>query len=460
MENIDKVVDFINVQRDRYVEELKQYLAIPSISALPQHQGDVRRCAEWSADQMRQIGLEQVRVIDTPGNPIVYGEWLNAPDAPTMLFYGHYDVQPVDPVELWESPPFEATVREGEIYARGAADDKGQVFMHFKAIEAHMKQTGRLPLNIKVFLEGEEEVGSLHLDPFVTDNKPMLAADVVVISDSAMFARGVPSICYGLRGLVYYQIDLRGTKSDLHSGVFGGAVANPAFTLAQLLAQMKDKSGRVKIPGFYEEVRDLTPEERAEWKKLPFDERTYRKELGAPRLLGESGYTVLERTWGRPTFEVNGLLSGFTGEGPKTVIPAVAMAKVSMRLVPDQHPDKIATLFEAYVEKIAPKAVELKLTRMHGGKPWMAEFDSPYIRAAGRAIEKGFGKTPVFTREGGSIPVVATFQQVLGIPSVLFGVGLPDENAHAPNEKLDLGNFHGGIIASAHLYQEIAQLRG
>jgi acetylornithine deacetylase/succinyl-diaminopimelate desuccinylase-like protein len=460
MENIDKVVDFINVQRDRYVEELKQYLAIPSISALPQHQGDVRRCAEWSADQMRQIGLEQVRVIDTPGNPIVYGEWLNAPDAPTMLFYGHYDVQPVDPVELWESPPFEATVREGEIYARGAADDKGQVFMHFKAIEAHMKQTGRLPLNIKVFLEGEEEVGSLHLDPFVTDNKPMLAADVVVISDSAMFARGVPSICYGLRGLVYYQIDLRGTKSDLHSGVFGGAVANPAFTLAQLLAQMKDKSGRVKIPGFYEEVRDLTPEERAEWKKLPFDEKTYRKELGAPRLLGESGYTVLERTWGRPTFEVNGLLSGFTGEGPKTVIPAVAMAKVSMRLVPDQHPDKIATLFEAYVEKIAPKAVELKLTRMHGGKPWMAEFDSPYIRAAGRAIEKGFGKTPVFTREGGSIPVVATFQQVLGIPSVLFGVGLPDENAHAPNEKLDLGNFHGGIIASAHLYQEIAQLRG
>jgi acetylornithine deacetylase/succinyl-diaminopimelate desuccinylase-like protein len=456
---MEKIVDYIHVQRDRYVEELKQYLAIPSVSALPQHQGDVRMCAEWTANHMRHIGLQNVRVIETPGNPIVYGDWLGAPDAPTILFYGHYDVQPVDPVELWDSPPFEATVREGEIYARGAADDKGQVFMHFKAVEAHMKQNGRLPVNMKFFIEGEEEVGSLHLDHFVRDNKQMLSADVVVISDSAMFARGVPSICYGLRGLVYYQIDLRGTKSDLHSGVFGGAVANPAFALTQLLTQMKDKSGKVKIAGFYDDVKDLTPEERAEWKKLPFDEKAYRKELGAPKLAGEAGYTVLERVWGRPTFEVNGLLSGFTGEGPKTVIPAVSMAKVSMRLVPNQDPDKIAKLFEAYVEKVAPGTVELKLTRLHGGKPWMADFDSPYIRAAGRAIEKGFGKTPVFTREGGSIPVVATFQEELGIPSVLFGVGLPDENAHAPNEKLDLGNFHGGIIASAYLYQEIAQLR-
>jgi acetylornithine deacetylase/succinyl-diaminopimelate desuccinylase-like protein len=458
MENIDKVVDYINVQRDRYIDELKQYLAIPSVSALPQHQGDVRRAAQWSADQMTAIGLDNVRLIDTPGNPIVYGEWLHASGSPTILFYGHYDVQPVDPVELWESPPFEGTVREGELYARGAADDKGQVFMHFKAIEAHMKQLGRLPLNIKVFLEGEEEVGSLHLDQFVRDNKQLLAADVVVISDSAMFAREVPSICYGLRGLVYYQIDLRGTKSDLHSGLFGGVMANPAFVLAQILTQMKDKSGRVKIPGFYDDVRELTADERAEWKKLPFDERQYRKEWGAPRLVGESGYSVLERIWGRPTFEVNGLLSGFTGEGPKTVIPAISMAKVSMRLVPNQEPDKIAKLFEQYIEKVAPSSVELKLTRLHGGKPWMADFDSPYIRAAGRAIEKGFGKTPVFTREGGSIPVVATFQEELGIPSVLFGVGLPDENAHAPNEKLDLGNFHGGVIASAHLYEEIARV--
>jgi acetylornithine deacetylase/succinyl-diaminopimelate desuccinylase-like protein len=459
MESIDKVVDYINLQRDRYIDELKQYLAIPSVSALPEHQADVRRAAEWSADHMRGIGLENVRLIETPGNPIVYGDWLKAPGAPTILFYGHYDVQPVDPVELWESPPFEATVREGEIYARGAADDKGQVFMHFKAIEAHMKQAGRLPLNIKVFLEGEEEVGSLHLDEFVRANTQLLAADVAVISDSAMFAREIPSICYGLRGLVYFQIDLRGTKTDLHSGTFGGAMANPAFVLAQMLAQMKDKSGKVKIPGFYDDVRELTAAERAEWRKLPFDEKKYRKEWGAPKLSGESGYTVLERIWGRPTFEVNGLLSGFTGEGPKTVLPAVAMAKVSMRLVPDQDPDTIAKRFQEYVEKITPASVELTLTRLHGGKPWMAEFDSPYIRAAGRAIEKGFGRAPVFTREGGSIPVVATFQQELGIPSVLFGVGLPDENAHAPNEKLDLGNFHGGIIASAHLYEEIAGVR-
>jgi acetylornithine deacetylase/succinyl-diaminopimelate desuccinylase-like protein len=456
---MDKVVDYIHVQRDRYIEELKHYLAIPSVSALPEHQADVRKCAEWTADHMRLIGLQNVRLIDTPGNPVVYADWLGAAGAPTILFYGHYDVQPVDPVELWETPPFEATVREGEIYARGAADDKGQVFMHFKAVEAHMKQNGRLPVNMKFFIEGEEEVGSLHLDQFVRDNKQMLAADVVVISDSAMFAREVPSICYGLRGLVYYQIDLRGTKSDLHSGVFGGAVANPAFVLAQILAQMKDKSGKVKIAGFYDDVRELTPEERAEWKKLPFDEKAYRKELGAPKLTGEAGYSVLERTWGRPTFEVNGLLSGFTGEGPKTVIPALSMAKVSMRLVPNQNPDTIAKLFEAYVKKVAPSTAELKLTRLHGGKPWMADFDSPYIRAAGRAIEKGFGKTPVFTREGGSIPVVATFQEELGIPSVLFGVGLPDENAHAPNEKLDLANFHGGVIASAYLYQEISEIR-
>src|SRR5919108_620183 len=307
---MNEVVDFINVNRDRYVDELKQYLAIPSVSALPQHQADVRRAAEWSADHMRHIGLEHVRLEETPGNPIVYGDWLNAEGAPTILFYGHYDVQPVDPVELWESPPFDATVRENEIYARE-----------------------------------------------------------------------IPSICYGLRGLVYYQIDLRGTKTDLHSGAFGGAMANPAFVLGQVLAQMKDKSGRVKITGFYDDVRQLTEAERAEWKKLPFDEKKYRKEWGAPKLSGESGYTVLERVWGRPTFEVNGLLSGFTGEGPKTVLPAVAMAKVSMRLVPDQDPDKIAKQFEEYVQKVAPASVELKLTRLHGGKPWMAEFDSPFIRA-------------------------------------------------------------------------------
>jgi acetylornithine deacetylase/succinyl-diaminopimelate desuccinylase-like protein len=454
---MNSVIDFINTNRDKYVEQLKEYLAIPSISALPQHQADVKRCAEWTADEMRRIGMQNVKLIDTPGFPVVYGDWLDAPGAPTILFYGHYDVQPVDPVDLWESPPFEATVRDGELYARGAADDKGQVFMHFKAIEAHLKQNGRLPVNIKIILEGEEEVGSANLDNFVKAHKDELKADVVVISDSPMFDRGIPSICYGLRGLVYFQIDLRGTKSDLHSGSFGGSVANPAFVLANILAQMKDRGGRIKIPGFYDDVRALRDEEREQWKRLPFNEKRYAKDLGAPRLFGETGYSTLERVWARPTFEVNGVLSGFTGEGAKTVIPAVAMAKVSMRLVPDQDPDKIARLFEDYVKKVAPKTVDVKVTRMHGGKPWMTEFDNKYVQAAGRAIEKGFGQTPVFNREGGSIPVVATFQEILGLPSVLFGVGLPDENAHAPNEKLDLGNFHGGIIASAFLYDEIAK---
>ena len=453
---MSNVVDYINVHRDRYVDELKQYLAIPSISALPEHTADVRRAAEWTADALRNAGMQNVRLIDTPGNPVVYGDWLNATDKPTILFYGHYDVQPVDPLNLWTSPPFEATVRDGEIYARGAADDKGQVFMHIKAIEAYLKQGGTLPVNIKFFIEGEEEVGSKHLDGFVRDHKDDLKADVVVISDTTMFDRGVPSICYSLRGLAYFQIDVRGSKSDLHSGVFGGAVANPAIVLTQILAQMKDRGGRIKIPGFYDDVRPLSDEERAEWKKLPFNETRYRKDLGAPKLFGESGYSTLERVWARPTLDVNGLYSGFTGEGAKTVLPATAMAKVSMRLVPNQEPEKIGDLFEAYVRKIAPKTVDVKITRMHGGKPWMTEFDNKFVRAAGRAIEQGFGKSPVFVREGGSIPVVATFERELGIPSVLFGVGLPDENAHAPDEKLDLGNFHNGIIASAFLYQEIA----
>ena len=454
-----KVIDFIQTNRDRYIQELKQYLAIPSISALPEHAGDVHRCAEWSAAEMTRIGLNNVRLEPTPGNPIVYGEWLGAPDAPTILFYGHYDVQPVDPLELWDSPPFEATVRDGEIYARGAADDKGQVFMHFKAIEAHLKQNGSLPVNIKVVIEGEEEVGSVNLDNYVRANREQLKADVVVISDSAMFDRGVPSICYSLRGLVYFQIDIRGTKSDLHSGIFGGAVANPNMVLAQILSQMKDRSGRVKITGFYDDVRELTQEERDAWKKLPFNEKQYRKNLEAPKLFGETGYTTLERTWGRPTFEVNGIMGGFTGEGAKTVIPAVAMAKVSMRLVPNQDPDKIAELFEAYVKEVAPPTVEVKVTRMHGGKPWITEYDNPFVQAAGRAIEQGFGQTPVFCREGGSIPVVSTFQEELQVPAVLFGVGLPDENAHAPNEKLDLTNFHNGIVASAILYNEIASIK-
>ncbi len=375
-----------------------------------------------------------------------------------MLFYGHYDVQPVDPLNLWNSPPFEATVRDGELFARGASDDKGQVFMHFKAIEAHLKQNGRLPINFKLILEGEEEVGSKNLDPFIESQKDLLKADVVLISDTSMFDRGVPSLCYGLRGLAYFQIDVRGTNTDLHSGTYGGGVANPAIVLAQMLAQMKDRSGRVKIPGFYD---DGAPAERRRARRV--QEAAVQREAlrqgnrRAEALSARPATRTLERTTGRPTFEVNGLLSGFTGEGAKTVLPAVAMAKVSMRLVPDQDPHKIGELFEAYVKKIAPRTVQVEVTAMHGGWPWMASLDNPFVQAAGRAIERGFGQAPVYTREGGSIPVVATFQRVLGIPSVLFGVGLPDDRIHAPNEKLDLANFYSGIISSAFLYEEFAK---
>ena len=452
------VVDSILTSRSRYLEELTRFIAIPSVSALAEHAADTRTCAEWLSGQMTAIGLQNVRIIATPGHPVVYGDWLNAPGAPTVLFYGHYDVQPVDPLDQWTSPPFEATVRDHELFARGATDDKGQLFVHLKAIEAHLKQGGGLPVNARVIFEGEEEIGSPNLDQFIRDHKDELACDVVVISDSPMFEKGVPSICFGLRGLSYFQIDLRGTTTDLHSGSFGGAVANPAFVLAQMLSQMKDRGGHVKIPGFYDDVRALTEREREEFKRLPFNEKQYRKSLGAPKLHGETGYSTLERTWARPTFEVNGLLGGFTGEGAKTVIPATAMAKISMRLVPNQDPDKIAGLFEAYVKKVAPKSVELKVTRMHGGKPWMTDLDNAYIQAAARAIELGFGKSPVYTREGGSIPVVATFQSELNAPTVLFGFGTPDENAHAPNEKLDLDNFFGGIVASAYLYEEIGKI--
>lgn len=458
-EPVNDIVDFVHTNRDRFVNELREFLSIPSVSALPEHAQDVRRCAEWAGAELDRVGLQHVELIETAGNPVVYADWLQAgPDVPTILFYGHYDVQPVDPLEEWISPPFEATIREGEIYARGAADDKGQVFMHLKAIEACLARTSRLPVNIKVILEGEEEIGSEHLDEFVRDHEAELAADVVVISDSPMFDRGVPSLCYGLRGLAYLQVDVRGTTTDLHSGSFGGAVANPAFVLAQLLGQMKDKGGRVKIPGFYDDVRPVSDAERAEFARLPFNERRYRDELGAPKLAGERGFTTLERLWCRPTFEVNGLLAGFTGEGAKTVIPAVAMAKVSMRLVPDQRPDVIADQFEKHLCKIAPKSVELTVTKMHTGKPWMTSLDNLFVQAAGRALEQGFGRAPVFHREGGSIPVVSTFQETLGLPSVLFGIGLPDENAHAPNEKLDLDNLHKGIVSTVALYQEIGEI--
>ncbi len=447
---MDNVVSFIRQNSERYVADLVEFLRIPSVSSSSRHNQDTERCALFVADLMRKAGLEQVEIFRTPGHPLVYGAWCHAPGRPTVLVYGHYDVQPADPLELWVSPPFEPTVRNGEIYARGAADDKGQLYIHLAAVEAHLKQNGRLPVNVKFLIEGEEEVGSENLGNFVEARREMLRSDVVLISDTAMFRRGVPSICYGLRGLCYFQIDLRGSSTDLHSGSFGGAVANPAQVLAQILASMKDRNGRVTIPGFYKDVKPVTARERKEFRRLPFSERNYAKEIGAPALAGEKGYSTLERTWVRPTFDVNGILAGFTGEGAKTVIPAAAMAKVSMRLVPDQDPGRIAKLFEKHMRKICPRTVELKVTRMHGGEPWMASMEHPAIRAAASALEKGFGKRPVYTREGGSIPVVATFAGILKAPSVLMGIGVPDENAHAPNEKLVLENFHGGILSSAH----------
>ncbi|MGH2625544.1 MAG: dipeptidase, partial [Anaerolineales bacterium] len=388
-----------------------------------------------------------------------YGEWLGARGAPTLLIYGHYDVQPVDPIDLWESGPFEPTIRDGQIYARGAVDDKGQVLVHLKAAEAHVKASGRLPVNLKFLIEGEEEVGSEDLDPFIHEHRDMLRADAVVISDTSMFDRDLPTITYGLRGLAYFQIDVEGPNTDLHSGSFGGAVANPAAVLAKMLTDLKDSRGRVAVPGFYDDVVPVSEEERRAYRQLPFDEARYMKGLGVAELSGEEGYSTLERVWARPTFEVNGLLSGFTGAGAKTVLPARAMAKVSMRLVANQDPEKIAGLFERHLRALAPPSVRVKLSRMHGGRPCLVPMGHPAVQAAARALEKGFGRAPVYIREGGSIPVVATFAEVLKVPTVLVGFGLPDENAHAPNERFDLSNFRRGIVSIAHLYDEAARAR-
>ncbi|MBI2164240.1 MAG: dipeptidase [candidate division NC10 bacterium] len=451
-------ITYIQDRRDAFVEELKAFLRIPSVSTKSEHKGDVQKAAEWLAGEMRRIGLEHIQILPTAGHPVVYADWLRAPGKPTALIYGHYDVQPPEPLDLWITGPFEPTIRNGELYARGAVDDKGQVFMHLKALEAHLKTQGTLPVNVKLLIEGEEEIGSPNLDAFVLKHLDQIRADVVVISDTAMMAKGVPGITHGLRGLVYFQIDVEGTQSDLHSGSFGGSVVNPAFALAQILIQLKDKNGRITIPGFYDDVRRLSGEERRSLARLPFSERKFQKDLAAPALFGEKGFTTLERIWARPTLEINGLVSGFIGEGAKTVLPGRAMAKVSMRLVPNQDPAKIARLFTRHVKRLCPKTVRLIVREISGrGAPWLAPTDHPAMQALARAIQKGFGKQPVFTRTGGTIPVVATFTRLLKVPSLLMGIGLPDENAHAPNEKLDLDNLHHGMLSAAHLWLELAQ---
>ena len=439
----------------RIQRELFDFLRIPSVSARSEHDADTARAAEWTAAALRDAGLEAT-VHPTAGHPVVVGEWRGAGvGAPTVLVYGHYDVQPAEPLDLWTSPPFEPAIRDGRLYARGSVDDKGQLFLHVKALEAHLRARGRLPVNVVVLAEGEEEVGSEHLAPFIEAHADRLRCDAVVISDSAMFAPGLPSILSSLRGLAYFQIDVQGPAQDLHSGSYGGAVVNPAMALARILGTLHDADGRVAIPGFYDAVREWPAAVRTQMKGLPFDDEHFRAETGAPALGGEKGYTVLERLWTRPTCEVNGLLSGYTGEGAKTVLPAKAMAKVSCRLVPDQAPAEIERLMKAHVAKVAPKGVTVTVTHLHGGSPWRAELNGPLFDAARRALAAAFGREPVITGEGGSIPVVGDFARILGAPVALIGFGLPGENAHAPDEWMSMENFTKGMRAVATLWDEL-----
>ncbi|MDF1504377.1 dipeptidase [Roseisolibacter sp. H3M3-2] len=447
---------FLDAHAERARDELFDFLRIPSVSARSEHDGDTRRAAGWLRDALAAIGLDAA-LHETPGHPIVLGEWRGAPGAPTLLVYGHYDVQPAEPLELWDSPAFEPTVRDGNVYARGSVDDKGQLFLHVKALEAHLRTRGALPVNVIVLAEGEEEVGSVNLEAFVEAEKARLACDAVVISDSAMFAPGIPSILSSLRGMAYFQIDVQGPAGDLHSGSYGGAVPNPAMALARILATMHDADGTVAIPGFYDAVRPFPDAVRAQMRALPFDDEHFRAEAGSPALGGEPGYTVLERLWTRPTCEVNGLLSGYTGEGAKTVLPAKAMAKVSCRLVPDQDPLEIERLMAAHVARVAPPGVTVTVTHLHGGRPWRADLGGPLFDAAKQALAEVFGREPVVTGEGGSIPVVGDFQRVLGATVLLVGFGLPGENAHAPNEWMSLDNFHRGAKVIARLYDLYAK---
>ena len=445
---------FLTANDARIRSELFDFLRIPSVSARSEHDADTSRAAEWTANSLRAAGLEAT-VHSTAGHPVVLGEWRGAPGKPTVLIYGHYDVQPAEPLELWTSPPFEPTIRDGRIYARGSVDDKGQLFLHVKALEAHLGVRGKLPVNVIVLAEGEEEVGSEHLEAFIEANAERLKCDAVVISDSAMFAPGLPSILSSLRGMAYFQIDVQGPAQDLHSGSYGGAVVNPAMALARILATMHDADGRIAIKGFYDTVEAWPDAVREQMRGLPFDEEHFRAEVGAPALGGEKGYSQLERLWTRPTCEVNGLFSGYTGEGAKTVLPAKAMAKVSCRLVPNQDPVEIERLMKAHVASVTPPGVTVTVKHLHGGRPWRAELNGPLFDAARRALASAFGREPVITGEGGSIPVVGDFARILGAPVLLVGFGLPGENAHAPDEWMSVENFTKGMRAIAMLWDEL-----
>ncbi|MDP9204498.1 MAG: dipeptidase [Gemmatimonadota bacterium] len=447
---------FLSENDGRIRDELFDFLRIPSVSAKSDHNADTKRAAEWVKASLDKIGIP-AKIYPTAGHPVVVGEWRKAPGAPTVLIYGHYDVQPAEPLDLWTSAPFEPTVRDGKIFARGSVDDKGQLFLHVKALEAHLATRKKLPVNIVVIAEGEEEIGSEHLASFVEEKRDLLKADAVVISDSAMFAPGLPSILSSLRGLAYFEINVQGPQGDLHSGSYGGAIVNPAMALARILATFHDQNGHIAIPGFYDKVREWDSKIREQMRSLPFDDKTLTKETGVDSLGGETGYTTLEKLWTRPTCEVNGMLSGYTGEGAKTVLPAKAMAKVSCRLVPDQDPAEIEKLMRAHVAKVAPKGVKVSVQHLHGGRPWRAELNGRIYDAARSALRAAFGKEPVITGEGGSIPVVGDFERILGAPVLLVGFGLPGENAHAPDEWMSEENFRVGMLAMATLWDEYAK---
>lgn len=450
------ILDQIDTNRERYVEELLGFLRIPSVSTLSDHAPDVRTAAEWVLDHLKRLNFDAA-LFSTERHPVVYGEHLKAPSEPTLLIYGHYDVQPPDPLDEWVTPPFSPQIRDGYVYARGACDDKGQFFTYLKALEAVMNANGALPVNVKILVEGEEEIGSPSLPGFLKEHQGRLKADVVAISDGAQFAPGVPAITYGLRGLSYFQVDVQGPRFDLHSGVFGGVVQNPATVLVEMLAQLKRPDGTVAIPGFYDDVIPLEPWEREAMASLQFDEEALKKYLGVDMLVGESGYTPLERKTARPTIDLNGIYGGFSGEGAKTIIPAKAGAKVSMRLVPNQDPAKINALFKEHLRKLVPPGVTVEITELHGADPVLVSRDQPSVRAAERAIEIGFGKAPVFIREGGSIPIVNLFKEMLGCEAILLlGWGSPDDGAHSPNERFNLGDFHRGIRSAAALLYELA----
>jgi len=452
------VDDFLSKNAARYEDELCELLRIPSVSADSRFKADVRRAAEWVAGQFRSLGLT-TEVCETAGHSIVYAEHCQAAGAPTVLVYGHYDVQPPDPLDLWTTPPFEPTRRNGNLYARGATDDKGQMFTHLKSVEAWIKTVGRLPLNVKFLIEGEEEVGSEHLDGFIRDNAAKLKCDVCVISDTSQFGPGLPAITYGLRGISYFELKLQGPDRDLHSGVFGGAVANPANALVKMLAALVDDEGRVQVPGFYDEVVPLTDRERKQFADLPYDEADFMQAIGVDALHGEAGFTNIERRWARPTCDINGLTSGYQGEGAKTVLPAIASAKFSFRLVPKQDPAKLKASLLKFLLQRCPTGIKMELIGYHGAPGVVVPLESPYMSAAVRAVEHGFGHKPVFIREGGSIPVVSTFHDLLGVDTLLLGWGLNDDNTHSPNEKFHLADFHRGIKSSAALWEELGKLK-